>query len=168
MHKFCIDKKRLDLTKYKRLQIFNDIFQFVWSGEYDEDIPYSLSDNDKLGYLPRVSVDINLDEDCDDIEEYLIDYRPVYDLFKEWCFIIPLNLTYGEVTKHFQIEIYIDILDERLGLGVPLYREDLKRRFTKDNKDILTISTSLYAELGDYDTKVINILKFDYYKLRKE
>lgn len=50
MYKFCIDKKRLDLTKYKRLQIFNDIFQFVWSGEYNEDIPYSLSDNDKLGY----------------------------------------------------------------------------------------------------------------------
>lgn len=104
MHKFSIDKKRLDLTEYKRLPIFDKIFQFVWSGEYNEDIPYSFCDNDKLGYLPGVSVDINLDEDCNDIEEYLIDYRPVYDLFKEWFFVIPLNLTYGEITKHFQIE----------------------------------------------------------------
>lgn len=166
MHEFRIDKKRLDLTKYKRLPIFNDLFQFVWSGEYKENIPYSLSDN-KLGYLPRVSVDINLDEDCEVIEEYVIDYSPVYDLFKKWFFVIPLNLTYGGITKHFQIKICINTIDNRYNLGVQLDREELIQRFNKEDKDIPAISTSLYDELGDYDTRVINILKFDYYKLKK-
>lgn len=61
MFKFSTDRRKYDLSKYKNLPIFHDIFEWVWSGHYGEcfDLTFHFDSADKEN--DKIIVNVNFD-----------------------------------------------------------------------------------------------------------
>ena len=167
MHKFEIYQKKYDISEFKIIPIFDELFEYICSGRYNEDIT-SISDDTKIGYIINFESNIDLD-DAINFKEYVLNFDECKNLFKSSYLSHILHIKYNGEIKSFKLNIVIDSWHPNYLIGIPLTINYLKKLFDGEINVTQTIRSCLFAvNFGGKDVKVIDMCRFDYYKNKKE
>lgn len=174
MFKFSTDRRKYDLSKYKNLPIFHDIFEWVWSGHYGEDVTDFFGGKDKLGFTYNLELNINLNLSEDDkdspfyIDRFMINLDKAMTLIDISGAIVPLKITKDREVKYFNVTLVSRGYVRELSVGVEISRDDIYEIFNGDKKDIALGIFSYIEDPDELYVTNLKILNFKYYKLRKD
>ena len=163
MYKFQIYQKKYDISVFKIIPMFDELFEYICSGRYNEDIP-NIPDDTKIGYIINFESNIDLDDNSK-FKEFVLNFDECKNLFNSSYFDHKLNIKYNGEIKSFRLNIVIDSWNLNCMIGIPLTINYLKNLFTGKIEATQTVRSCLFAsDLGDKYTQVIDMCKFDYYK----
>ena len=174
MFKFSTDRRKYDISKYKKLPIFHDMFEWVWSGHYGEDVTDFFGGKDKLGftYNLELNINLNLSEDDEDspfyINRYIINLDEALTISNINGASFPLKITREREVKYFNASIARFDYSSDMSLGIELDRDEAIEIFNDSKKDIVLRAYSYKEDPDELYVTNLKILNFDYYKLRKE
>lgn len=168
MYKFNVKPKE-NLQEFKDNLLFNDLFEYVCSGGYGEDI-LDIPNGIKIGYIINHRIIINLDEDQD--VDYIVDFSKSESLYEYFYFPHILCIIYNGEKKYFWINIYIESRDMKYRIGIQITRNLIIKIFTGEitSSQFPRFQSCLYKDFNEESdsVKVIDMCQFDYYKLKNK